>query len=59
MSEAMAQGRTDMAWAKNEGLDNAVQRTPENTTPTSFHQWREEVLRDVIRSVVAADLQQL
>ena len=28
MSEAMAQGMTDMAWAKNEGLDNAVRRTP-------------------------------
>jgi hypothetical protein len=26
MSDAMAQGMTDMAWAKNEGLDNAVQR---------------------------------
>ena len=36
MSEAMAQGMTDMAWAKNEGLDNGVRRTPENSTPTSF-----------------------
>jgi hypothetical protein len=23
---------TDVAWAKNEGLDNAVPRTPENST---------------------------
>ena len=38
MSEAMAQGMTDMAWAKNEGLDNVVQRTSENSTPTSFRQ---------------------
>jgi uncharacterized protein YbjT (DUF2867 family) len=45
MSKAMAQGMTDMAWAKNEGLDNAVQRTPENSTPTSFRQWCEEVLK--------------
>jgi uncharacterized protein YbjT (DUF2867 family) len=36
MSEAMAQGMTDMAAAKNQGLDNAVRRTPENSTPTSF-----------------------
>jgi len=36
MSDAMAQAMTDMAWAKNQGLDNAVQRTPENSTPTSF-----------------------
>ncbi len=41
MSDAMAQGMTDMAWAKNEGLDNGVQRTPENSTPTSFRQWCE------------------
>ncbi|HEX2319451.1 MAG TPA: NAD(P)H-binding protein [Streptosporangiaceae bacterium] len=45
MSEAMAQGMTDMAWAKNEGLDNAVERTPENSTPTSFRQLCEDVLR--------------
>jgi uncharacterized protein YbjT (DUF2867 family) len=48
MSDAMAQGMTDMAWAKNEGLDNAVQRTPENTTPTSFRQWCEEVLKPAV-----------
>ncbi len=45
MSEAMAQGMTDMAAAKNQGLDNVVQRTPENTTPTSFREWCEEVLK--------------
>jgi uncharacterized protein YbjT (DUF2867 family) len=45
MSEAMAQGMTDMAAAKNEGLDNAEPRTSENTTPTSFHQWCETVLK--------------
>jgi uncharacterized protein YbjT (DUF2867 family) len=48
MSDAMAQGMTDMAWAKNQGLDNAVQRTPGNSTPTSFCQWCEEVLKDAI-----------
>jgi uncharacterized protein YbjT (DUF2867 family) len=48
MSEAMAQGMTDMAWAKNEGLDNAVQRTSENSTPTSFRQWCEEVLKPAV-----------
>jgi uncharacterized protein YbjT (DUF2867 family) len=45
MSEAMAQGMTDMAAAKNRGLDNAVTRTPENSTPTSFREWAEEVLK--------------
>jgi uncharacterized protein YbjT (DUF2867 family) len=48
MSEAMAQGMTDMAWAKNEGLDNAVARTRENSTPTSFHEWCHEVLKPAV-----------
>jgi uncharacterized protein YbjT (DUF2867 family) len=48
MSDAMAQGMTDMAWAKNEGLDNVVRRTPENSTPTSFRQWCEEVLKPAV-----------
>jgi uncharacterized protein YbjT (DUF2867 family) len=50
MSDAMAQGYSDMAWAKNEGLDNGVQRTPENSTPTSFRQWCEEVLKPAVAS---------
>src|SRR6266480_6127365 len=48
MSDAMAQGMTDMAWAKNEGLDNAVKRTPDNSTPTSFREWCEEVLKPAV-----------
>ena len=48
MSDAMAQGMTDMAWAKNEGLDNAVRRTPENSTPTTFRQWCEQVLKPAV-----------
>jgi len=47
MSDAMAQGMTDMAWAKNEGLDNAV-RTAENSTPTSFREWCEQVLKPAV-----------
>jgi uncharacterized protein YbjT (DUF2867 family) len=50
VSEAMARGRTDMAWAKNQGLDNAVKRTPENSTPTSFRQWAEEALKPAVRA---------
>jgi uncharacterized protein YbjT (DUF2867 family) len=48
MSKAMAQGMTDMAAAKNEGLDNAEPRNPENTTPTSFRQWCAEVLKPAV-----------
>ena len=50
ISDAIAQGYTDMAWAKNEGSDNGVQRTPENSTPTSFRQWCEEVLKPAVAS---------
>ena len=49
-SDAMAQGYTDMAWAKNEGLDNGVQRTPQNSTPTSFRQWCDEALKPTVAS---------
>jgi uncharacterized protein YbjT (DUF2867 family) len=48
MSQAMAQGMLDMAMAKNEGLDNAEPRTPESTTPTTFRQWCEEVLKPAV-----------
>jgi hypothetical protein len=48
MSDAMAQGMTDMARAKNESLDNAEPRKPENTTPTSFRQWCKEELKPAI-----------
>ncbi len=54
MSKAMAQGMTDMAWAKNEGLDNGVTRTAENSTPTSFQQWSEEVLKPAVLTPSAA-----
>ena len=48
MSAAMAAAMVDMARAKDDGLDNAVARTPENTTPTSFRQWCTEVLRPAV-----------
>jgi uncharacterized protein YbjT (DUF2867 family) len=52
MSEAMAQGMLDMAMAKNDGLDNAEPRTPESTTPTTFRQWCEEVLKSAVLAPV-------
>jgi uncharacterized protein YbjT (DUF2867 family) len=48
MAEAMAQGMLDMMLAKNEGLDNAEPRTAQATTPTSFRQWCQEVLKPVV-----------
>jgi uncharacterized protein YbjT (DUF2867 family) len=54
MSDAMAQGMTDMAWAKNEGLDNGVIRTAQNSTPTSFREWCEQVLKPAVLDPAAA-----
>ena len=48
MSDAMAQAAVDMARAKDEGIDNAVVRTPQNTTPTTFREWCEDVLKPAV-----------
>jgi uncharacterized protein YbjT (DUF2867 family) len=48
MSEAMAQGNLDMWDAYNQGIDTTEPRTPENTTPTRFRQWCEEVLKPAL-----------
>ena len=45
MSEAMAQANLDLWVAYGQGLDTAEPRTPQSTTPTSFRQWSEEVLK--------------
>lgn len=47
-SEAMAQGALDMMLAKNAGLDKAEPRTAESSSPTSFRQWCEEVLKPAV-----------
>jgi uncharacterized protein YbjT (DUF2867 family) len=48
MSDAMAQSTLDMMVAKDNGLDNIEQRTPESSTPTSFRQWCEDVLEPAV-----------
>ncbi|NIH79611.1 NAD(P)H-binding protein [Amycolatopsis viridis] len=47
-SAAMTRGMVDMMAAKDAGLDNAQPRTPEASTPTTFRQWCEEVLRPAV-----------
>ncbi len=49
-NEVFAQGIVDMLIAKDNGLDNAEPRTAQNTTPTSFRQWCEEVLKPAVLS---------
>ena len=50
VSAEFAQGYADMMRAKNDGLDNAEQRTPLSTTPTSFRQWCGDVLKPAVLS---------
>ncbi|MBD0674253.1 NAD(P)H-binding protein [Streptomyces sp. CBMA156] len=49
VGEAVAEGYVDMMRAKDEGLDDGVERTPGTASPTSFRQWCEEVLRPALR----------
>jgi uncharacterized protein YbjT (DUF2867 family) len=49
-SEAFAQSLVEMHAAKDNGLDSAEPRTAENTTPTSFRQWCEEILKPAFLS---------
>ncbi len=48
MTDGMAQGMVDMFVAKSEGMDSLQPRTPEGTTPTSFRQWCDEVLKPAV-----------
>jgi len=44
-SSAMAEGMASMARAKSEGLDLGVERTVQNSTPTTFRMWCESTLK--------------
>ena len=48
MSPSFMDGYVEMMEAKNEGLDNAQERTSEGTTPTTFRQWCEAVLKPAV-----------
>ena len=49
-SESFAQGYVDMYRAKDEGVDNVARRTLENTGPTSFRTFCEQILKPAILS---------
>ncbi|WP_396448781.1 NAD(P)H-binding protein [Actinomadura sp.] len=53
MSAAMIQGMLDMMEAKENGLDDAIARTPQHAidTPTSFRQWCEDVLKPAVQAL--------
>lgn len=59
MGEAMVDGMVDMMRAKDEGIDDGIQRTPESAGWTTYRQWCEEVLKPAVlggesRSAAAA-----
>jgi uncharacterized protein YbjT (DUF2867 family) len=49
-SGSFAQGYVDMYRAKDEGMDNVTLRTSENTVPTSFRTFCEQVLKPAVAS---------
>jgi hypothetical protein len=52
-SEAMAQGIIDMAADVYEhGIYHAEPRTPENTMPTTFRAWCDQVLKPAVLSAI-------
>jgi uncharacterized protein YbjT (DUF2867 family) len=48
MSDAMVHGMVDMMRAKDDGIDDGIQRTPENAGWTTYRQWCEEVLKPAV-----------
>ena len=49
-SPAMADGMVGMMSAKNAGLDNAVTRTAQTASPTTFRAWAERELAPLVVS---------
>jgi hypothetical protein len=49
-NQISAQGIAEMLIAKDNGMDNVEPRTAQNTTPTSFRQSCEEVLKPAVLS---------
>ncbi len=50
VSEAMAQSVIDMDVAGERGINNAVPRTAENTTPTTFREFAEQAIKPAVAS---------
>ncbi|AEM85512.1 NAD(P)H-binding protein [Streptomyces violaceusniger] len=50
LGDALVEGYVNMAYAKNNGLDDGVPRTPRITGPTTFREWCEQVLRPEVQA---------
>jgi uncharacterized protein YbjT (DUF2867 family) len=52
-SEAMVEAMAAMLDANDKGMDNLIPRTAENSTPTGYRQWAEEVLKPALQTRAA------
>ncbi|MFF7411971.1 NAD(P)H-binding protein [Streptomyces lydicus] len=50
VGDALVQGYLDMMRAKDDGLDEGVRRTPQTASPTTFHEWCEQVLKPAVQA---------
>ncbi|MCG0283487.1 NAD(P)H-binding protein [Streptomyces sp. PSAA01] len=50
LGDALVEAYVNMADAKNNGLDDGVPRTPRITSPTTFREWCEKVLKPEIQA---------
>ncbi|WP_052863062.1 NAD(P)H-binding protein [Streptomyces niger] len=50
VGEALVAGYVDMMRAKDNGLDGGLRRTPETTSPTTFREWCEQVLKPAVQA---------
>lgn len=50
LNAEFVQGIVDMKRAKDEGLDAAIARTPETTSPTTFEQWCAQTLKPAVET---------
>ncbi|MGK5553544.1 NmrA family NAD(P)-binding protein [Actinomadura kijaniata] len=48
MTEGASRSMVEMFLAKDAGLDHGVERTPRNSTPTTFRRWCEEELKPAV-----------
>ena len=50
LGDAFVQGMVDMTRAKDDGLDDAVPRSPSTASPTTFQQWCHDVLKPAVNA---------
>jgi uncharacterized protein YbjT (DUF2867 family) len=57
IGDAFVRGVVDMKRAKDDGLDDGVQRTPQMASPTTFRQWCDQVLKPAVLALDRSGVQ--